>query len=222
MKQATGRCGSRCRRGSAATFLVRRVAKQVPPQFVGVTAEKTSRETHLARRIKSRIEIMNLLNITAVYSRDASFVLPVRRKMLRRERKNRRKRVRHNFYRHLLHTQQVRLEFFDPQAREVNIAGSFNDWRPGATWMISLGNGRWVKELLLPPGRHEYAFVVDGHWLPDPRAVQSTSAPRGSYNSVLIVPHPNGNGHSRHFVLQPQRKHVPHSYGQLRKLEKLI
>lgn len=154
--------------------------------------------------------IMNLLNPTAQYSRDASFVVPVRRTLFRRERKNRRKRVHHSFRGHSLRTQQVRLEFFHPQAREVNIAGSFNDWRPGATWMISLGNGRWVKELLLPPGRYEYCFVVDGNWMPDPRAVEAMPGLNGNHNSVLVVPHLNGNGHSHGFILQPQRRDTPH------------
>lgn len=148
---------------------------------------------------------MNLLNITTQYSRSASFDVPVVRTAFRRERRNWRKRSRHKSGSAMHPAQQVRLEFFHPQAREVNIAGSFNDWRPGATWMISLGNGRWVKQLLLPPGRYEYCFVVGGHWLPDPMALESSNS-RGSHNFVLIVPHPNSNGHSRGFVLQPQRR----------------
>lgn len=152
---------------------------------------------------------MKLFTITAQNSRNASLIVPVRRTLFRREKKNRRGRVRHNFHRHSLHTQQVRLEFFHSKAREVNIAGSFNDWRPGATWMISLGNGRWVKELLLPPGRYEYAFVVEGNWMPDPRAVESTPSRYGNHNSVLVVPPLNGNGHHRSFVMQPQRRDMP-------------
>jgi len=148
---------------------------------------------------------MNLLNITTEYSRSASFDVPVVRTAFRRKRRNWRKRSRHKSRRAMPPAQQVRLEFFHPQAREVNIAASFNDWRPGATWMISLGNGRWVKELLLSPGRYEYCFVVDGHWMPDPKAL-SPSISRGSHNSVLVVPHANGNGHSRSFVVQPQRR----------------
>ncbi len=161
----------------------------------------------VARR-RSKNEIMNLLNITTSYSRCASFDVPVVRTAFRREGKNLRKRSYHNTRSHSHPTQQVRLEFFHPQAREVNIAGLFNDWRPGATWMISLGNGRWVKELLLPPGRYEYCFVVDGHWMPDPMALESSGS-RGSHNSVLVVPHANGNGHSRSFVLQPRRRDMP-------------
>ena len=99
---------------------------------------------------------------------------------------------------------RVCLEFHHALAHKVEIAGSFNDWRPGATWMISLGQGRWVKELVLPPGRYEYSFVVDGRWMPDPRAWESAPGQRGRYHSVLTVPPPNGDAHSRTFVLQPQ------------------
>ena len=59
------------------------------------------------------------------------------------------------------------LELVRPNAQEVGIAGSFNDWHPSVTPMIRLNNGKWAKELTLPPGRYEYRFVVDGEWVDD-------------------------------------------------------
>ena len=83
---------------------------------------------------------------------------------------------------------RVRLEFIDPLAKSVGIAGTFNDWRPGATPMIHLGAGRWVKELMLPPGVYEYRLVVDGDdWKPDPRADETAPNPFGGLNSILRV-----------------------------------
>jgi len=83
---------------------------------------------------------------------------------------------------------RVRLEFIDPVAESVCIAGTFNDWRPGATPMIHLGAGRWVKDLALPPGVYEYCLVVDGcNWSPDPRASETAPNPFGGLNSVLKV-----------------------------------
>jgi hypothetical protein len=64
----------------------------------------------------------------------------------------------------------------------------FNDWHPGATPMIDLGHGRWVKELTLPPGRYEYQFVVDGHWMHDRTAHETVYNPFGGLNSVVEVP----------------------------------
>lgn len=81
----------------------------------------------------------------------------------------------------------VRVRYLNHQARFVSLAGSFNDWRPYATPMIPLGEGWWLKELMLPPGRHEYRLVVDGEWMSDPAAPEQAPNPHGSHNSVLIV-----------------------------------
>ena len=75
-------------------------------------------------------------------------------------------------------------------AESVCIAGTFNDWRPGATPMIHLGAGRWVKDLALPPGTYEYRLVVDGEWKPDPQAGEKITNPFGGFNSVLKVAAP--------------------------------
>jgi len=81
----------------------------------------------------------------------------------------------------------IRLEFKHPAAAAVAVAGSFNDWRPEATPMIFLGDGRWVKELVLAPGVYEYRLVVDGQWMPDPQASETAANPFGEPNSILKV-----------------------------------
>ncbi len=53
----------------------------------------------------------------------------------------------------LIYSQCIRLEFSSTEAREVCVAGSFNNWQPATTSMIGLGHGHWLKELALPPGR---------------------------------------------------------------------
>jgi 1,4-alpha-glucan branching enzyme len=85
------------------------------------------------------------------------------------------------------HTNLVRFELKHPTAAAVAIAGTFNDWSPGATPMIALGNGRWIKELALSSGRYEYLFVADGQWIPDPTAECTTANPFGGVNSLLTV-----------------------------------
>jgi 1,4-alpha-glucan branching enzyme len=84
-------------------------------------------------------------------------------------------------------SQIVQVEYIDPTASAVAIAGGFNDWRPEATPMVSLGEGRWRKELVLPPGIYEYRLVVDGEWMPDPLAQATAPNPFGGLNSVLKV-----------------------------------
>lgn len=84
----------------------------------------------------------------------------------------------------------VHIEFTHASATAVAIAGSFNEWRPQATPMIRLDDGRWVKELVLPPGTYEYCVVVDGAWVSDPRANETVPNPFGGQNSVLRVAAP--------------------------------
>lgn len=84
-------------------------------------------------------------------------------------------------------TPSVHLELIEFNAIDVCIAGSFNEWKPDATPMVLLGNGRWAKELSLPAGCYEYRFVVDGAWVNDPKAKETVSNPFGSSNSVLRV-----------------------------------
>jgi len=82
---------------------------------------------------------------------------------------------------------RVLLELVQPGAKQVCVAGSFNGWRPEKTPLAQQGNGRWVGDLAVNPGRHEYLFVVDGQWLPDPNAKESVQNPFGGKNSVLLV-----------------------------------
>ncbi len=56
-----------------------------------------------------------------------------------------------------------------PEAKAVFVAGTFNDWKRDATPLhIHLPNVKWTVTLPLPPGRHEYKFVVDGQWCCEP------------------------------------------------------
>lgn len=81
----------------------------------------------------------------------------------------------------------VMLELVNPAAKNVFVAGSFNGWKPESTPLKPAGGGRWVGDLSVKPGRHEYLFVVDGQWLPDPNAKEAVQNPFGGTNSVLIV-----------------------------------
>jgi 1,4-alpha-glucan branching enzyme len=82
---------------------------------------------------------------------------------------------------------RVCLEFVKADAKAVCVAGSFNGWKPEQAPLVPKGNGRWVGDLSVGPGRHEYLFVVDGQWLPDPNAKECVQNPYGGVNSVLMV-----------------------------------
>ncbi|HLX68088.1 MAG TPA: glycogen-binding domain-containing protein [Verrucomicrobiae bacterium] len=71
---------------------------------------------------------------------------------------------------------------------QVSICGDFNPWRPTRLRMIDdRSAGLWKKRLVLPPGRYEYKFVVDGNWTHDPDARENVSKADGSLNSVVEV-----------------------------------
>ena len=73
-------------------------------------------------------------------------------------------------------------------AQNVYVCGDFNDWHPTSLRMIgSPEAGLWEKRLVLPPGRHEYKFIIDGKWLHDPGARENVPNIYGSLNSVVEV-----------------------------------
>ncbi len=55
-----------------------------------------------------------------------------------------------------------------PNAKQVCVAGTFNDWHTSATPLHHCGGGRWILDIPLKPGRYEFRFVVDGQWADDP------------------------------------------------------
>jgi hypothetical protein len=56
----------------------------------------------------------------------------------------------------------------EENAKEVFVAGDFNNWNPKATPMQKSGN-IWTCSMYLAPGKHRYKFIVDGHWKTDPK-----------------------------------------------------
>jgi 1,4-alpha-glucan branching enzyme len=85
------------------------------------------------------------------------------------------------------HLEPVRFEFTDPTATTVCVAGTINDWQPHAKPMHPQGEGRWLKETVLPAGTYEYCLVVNGRWIADPLASESVPNPFGGRNSLLKV-----------------------------------
>lgn len=77
--------------------------------------------------------------------------------------------------------------------RAVSVIGSFNDWRAdGAKMWYDDDSGRWVLEAMLPPGDHEYTFLINGETvMPDPQAQMIRDDGFGNKNSVIFVDGPN-------------------------------
>jgi 1,4-alpha-glucan branching enzyme len=78
--------------------------------------------------------------------------------------------------------------FVDPNATQVAVVGTFNQWRKDATLLEATGvPGVWAVSVSLEAGRHEYAFVVDGEkWSPDPFAPAITDE-FGTESSIVRI-----------------------------------
>ena len=74
-----------------------------------------------------------------------------------------------------------------PQAREVYLCGTFNDWDLQRTPMKPDGKGAWKAQVMLVPGTYEYRLRVDGQWVDDPSADRKVANPFGTTNCVREV-----------------------------------
>lgn len=83
----------------------------------------------------------------------------------------------------------VAMVFELANAKSVAVVGDFNGWDPLAAPMKRVGGtGPWTATLLAKPGRHTYAFLVDGTTLvADPLAARATSPDFGGDASVMMV-----------------------------------
>jgi len=82
----------------------------------------------------------------------------------------------------------MRFELPAPGASQVSLVGDFNAWNATATPMTRGSGGDWTVSVPLEPGRHVYAFVIDGKsWTPDPKALLAPDDGYGKRNSIVIV-----------------------------------
>jgi AMP-activated protein kinase-like protein len=73
-----------------------------------------------------------------------------------------------------------------PAASSVSLVGDFNDWK--GTPMMRDASGAWTATIAIAPGRHVYAYMIDGkQWTLDPRAPRATDSDFGMPGSVVIV-----------------------------------
>ena len=84
--------------------------------------------------------------------------------------------------------QLVRFRLRAPGARGVAVVGDFNRWDRAATPLGARHGGEWTADVPLTPGRHAYAFVVDGRrWVLDPAAPAERDPDFGRAHSVTVV-----------------------------------
>ena len=81
----------------------------------------------------------------------------------------------------------VRFEADFPRAHSVRLTGTFCDWSAKGLPLARREDGMWEACLPLEPGRHQYRFIVDGAWLPDPHNAETIANEFGGANSLITV-----------------------------------
>jgi|SRR5262252_9824088 len=89
---------------------------------------------------------------------------------------------------------RVRFSVSAPAAKAVSLVGDFDGWNPAALPMRrDVDEGRWFVDVHLPPGRHVFAFSVDGGLRADPTAPRAVEDDFGVPSSVIVVPSRGGD-----------------------------
>ena len=71
-----------------------------------------------------------------------------------------------------------------PDARQVFISGTFNDWSTSQSRVKKIDGG-WSVTLPLKPGKYAYKYIIDGRWTQDPGIKLRENDLNGGYNSVI-------------------------------------
>ncbi len=80
---------------------------------------------------------------------------------------------------------KITFKYRNSEAKEVKLAGDFNDWK--SQTMTKKGKQDWLVTLQLSPGKYNYKFIVDGSWTKDPRNAKSQTDNYGSEHSIIEV-----------------------------------
>ena len=85
-------------------------------------------------------------------------------------------------------TKEVTFVMEPSAAKDIYIAGDFNDWQLNDGSRLARGeNGCWEKQVKLPHGRYRYKFVVDGEWMVDSKNQLREINAFGSFDSVMEI-----------------------------------
>ena len=83
----------------------------------------------------------------------------------------------------------VLFQCFAPQAKQVLVAGDFNQW-VGEPLIRRNGDGLWQRIVPLRAGGYHYKFLIDGEWELDPGAPRQKENSYGRQDSYIEI-----NGH---------------------------
>lgn len=73
-------------------------------------------------------------------------------------------------------------------ANAASLTGSFVSWAgtaPPAIAFVKGADGAWTGSYAFSAGMHQYKYIVDGSWIPDPTNPNQVDDTFGGFNSVL-------------------------------------
>jgi 1,4-alpha-glucan branching enzyme len=82
---------------------------------------------------------------------------------------------------------RITFTFEEVGAGQVILTGDFNQWDIQKHPMQKKPDGMLEKIVMLPPGRFEYKFKVDGQWRCDPANYNRCKNAFGTQNSVIVI-----------------------------------
>ena len=83
---------------------------------------------------------------------------------------------------------RVEFRFYAPEAKQVQLSGSFNQWSRSSDPMKKDNSGTWKKVKMLQGGNtYEYKFIVDGEWQLDPGCNVTVQNEYGTLNNAIDV-----------------------------------
>jgi len=77
--------------------------------------------------------------------------------------------------------------FRSPNASNVQLVGDFTQWQERPINLQKDSDGVWKATVILPPGVHQYRFMVDGQWCDDPACNHRSPNPFGGENMMRQV-----------------------------------
>ena len=91
-----------------------------------------------------------------------------------------------------IYRQKVTFALKAAHAKEVSLLGDFNNWDAAVNPMKRDKDGVWKSTLILPSGRYEFKFMVDGRWREASKTEPSVPNSFGTLNNVLVVAEKSG------------------------------
>ena len=85
----------------------------------------------------------------------------------------------------VMKSKRIKFSIVAPDANQVLLSGTFNQWSESADPMKKDETGVWEKAKILHFGEYEYKFIIDGEWIIDPDCSETTLNDCGTLNSVI-------------------------------------